>query len=84
MLAGGFYLTEHTDGVAEMLRDGEHCAFYRDFESCVEQCERYLRDASLRDRIRRAGEEFVRRHHTYDQRIENILENRAFSNPLAA
>ena len=84
MLAGGFYLAEHTAGVAEMLRDGKHCAFYHDFESCVEQCERYLRDPSLRQKICRAGEDFVRRHHTYDQRIANILENRPFFNPLAA
>lgn len=30
-----------------------------------------------------AGERFVRAHHTYDQRIANILENRPFVNPLA-
>lgn len=84
MLAGGFYLAEHTPGVAEMLRDGEHCAFYRDLESCIEQCEKYLRDAALREKIRRAGEDFVRRHHTYDQRIVNLLANREFSNPLAS
>ena len=84
MLAGGFYLAEHTPGVAEMLRDGEHCAFYHDPESCIEQCQKYLGDASLREKIRRAGENFVRQHHTYDQRIENLLANREYSNPLAA
>jgi len=82
MLAGGFYLAERTPGVAAMLRDGEHCAFYGDAESCVEQCNNYLTDADARNRIRMTGEAFVRAHHTYDQRVHNLLENREFANPL--
>lgn len=83
MLAGGFYLTQRTPGVAAMLHDGEHCAFYDDAESCVAQCRAYLEDAAKRDRIRSAGEKFVRAHHTYDRRASNILEDREFVSPLA-
>jgi hypothetical protein len=82
MLAGGFYLAEYTTGVASMLRDGEHCAFYNDAESCVAQIDRYLSDAETRRHIKANGEAFVRAHHTYDQRIANLLENREFVNPL--
>lgn len=82
MLAGGFYLAEHTPGLAAMLRDGEHCAFYGGTESCLAQCERYLGSAEMRDKIRRRGEEFVRANHTYDQRIANLLEGLPFVNPL--
>jgi Uncharacterized protein conserved in bacteria len=82
MLAGGFYLTEYTAGVASMLKDGEHCAFYGDADSCISQIGRYLSDAKSRDNIRLKGEAFVRAHHTYDQRIANLLENREFVNPL--
>ncbi|MEO7368043.1 MAG: glycosyltransferase [Gemmatimonadaceae bacterium] len=82
MLAGGFYLTQRTPGVAAMLQDGEHCAFYDDADSCVAQCNAYLADSPRRDRIRAAGEKFVRAHHTYDQRASNILDDRAFVNPL--
>ena len=84
MLAGGFYLAERTPGVAAMLRDGEHCAFYHDTASCIEMCGRYLRSPGEREEIRIQGERFVRACHTYDQRISNILENRAFVNPIAA
>ena len=84
ILAGGFYLAEYTPGVAAMLREGQHCAFYRDTESCLAECERYLLMTDERQLLRRSGERFVRAHHTYDQRIANILENRAFVNPLAA
>ena len=83
MLGGGFYLAQRTPGVAAMLREGEHCGFYDDAESCVEQCGRYLGVPDEREAIRVEGERFVRAHHTYDQRIANLLENRPFTNPLA-
>jgi hypothetical protein len=84
MLAGGFYLTERTPGVAAMLTDGEHCAFYDDVQSCIEQCATYLGTPQRSEEIRISGERFVRAHHTYDQRISNILESKPFVNPLAA
>ena len=84
MLAGGFYLAQRTPGVAAMLADGEHCAFYDDTESCIAQCGRFLSAPDEREEIRASGERFVRAWHTYDQRVANILENRAFTNPLAA
>jgi hypothetical protein len=84
MLAGGFYVAERTAGVAEMLKEDEHCGFYDDTPSCIERCGHYLSDSAKREEIRINGERFVRAHHTYDQRVSNILENRAFENPLAA
>jgi hypothetical protein len=82
MLGGGFYLAERTPGVAAMLVDGVHCGFYDDVNSCIERCGKYLSAAGERENIRVEGERFVRAHHTYDQRISNILENRPFVNPL--
>ena len=84
MLAGGFYLAQRTPGVAAMLRGGEHCGFYDDSASCISECARYLAASDDRERIRVQGEQFVRAHHTYDQRIANIFENNPFVNPLAA
>jgi len=84
MLAGGFYLAQRTPGVAAMLNENEHCGFYDDPTSCVEQCGRYLGAPAEREEIRIRGERFVRAHHTYDQRVPNILEDRPFTNPLAA
>jgi spore maturation protein CgeB len=84
MLAGGFYLAQKTSGVAAMLREGEHCGFYTDTASCIDQCGRYLRSADDREAIRIQGEKFVRTYHTYDQRIANILEDKEFVNPIAS
>lgn len=83
MLAGAFYLGQGTPGMREMLHDGEHCAWYEDAVDCVAQCDRYLSDARDRERIRAAGEHFVRANHTYDQRITNLLSGEAWTNPLS-
>lgn len=82
MLAGGFLLGQYSPGLAEMLRDGEHCAWYDDVKSCINCCFHFSANAVERQTIRAQGEEFVRANHTYDQRIAYLLENREWVNPL--
>ncbi len=84
ILAGAFYLGEGSHGVATLLRQGEHCVWYDNPAHCLEQIARYLPDDAARARIIGRGEQFVRTHHTYDQRIHNLVADRAFQNPLAA
>jgi hypothetical protein len=79
ILAGAFYLGQGTPGVAEFLRDGEHCAWYTDAEDCIARLNYYLGDATARERIRKQGERFVRANHTYDQRIGHILSAEAWT-----
>jgi hypothetical protein len=83
ILAGGFYLGQGTPGLTEMLREGDHCAWYKDIDSCLAQCAYYLEHSAQRERIRREGQGFVRKHHTFDQRIHNLLSGEEFRNPLA-
>lgn len=83
ILAGGFYLGQGTPGLTEMLREGDHCAWYTDSDSCLDQIEYYLKNSAQRERIRREGQVFVRSNHTFDQRIHNLLSGEAFVNPLA-
>ncbi|HUH12417.1 MAG TPA: glycosyltransferase, partial [Longimicrobiales bacterium] len=82
--SGGFYLGHATPGARWLLRDGEHCAFYDDEPDALRQIERYLGDDALRRRVREEGGRFVRRHHTFDRRLDNLLTGRGFENPLAA
>ena len=83
ILAGGFFLGQGTPALKQMLREGDHCAWYSDVESCLAQCAYYLENAAQRERIRREGQGFVRQYHTFDQRIHNLLSGEAFHNPLA-
>lgn len=80
--AGGFYLGQATSGVTDLLRGGDHCAWYTDLESCLERCGHYLANPATRERIRRQGQHFVTEHHTFDQRIRNLLSGEEFINPL--
>ncbi|MFI5238980.1 MAG: glycosyltransferase, partial [Gemmatimonadales bacterium] len=79
ILAGAFYLGHGTPGVTRFLRDGEHCAWYSGVDDCVDKLGRYLKDPLARERIRTAGERFVRANHTYDQRIRNLLSGEAWT-----
>ena len=83
ILAGGFYLGHGTPGLTEMLREGDHCAWYNDIDSCLDKIDYYLKNSAQRERIRREGQVFVRNNHTFDQRIHNLLSGEAFVNPLA-
>ena len=79
--AGGFYLGQAADGVTDLLRDGEHCAWYTDLESCLDLCAYYLAHPATRERVRGQGHQFVSKHHTFDQRIRNLLSDEEFTNP---
>lgn len=83
ILAGGFYLGHGTPGLTEMLREGDHCAWYTDIETCLAKIDYYLTKPQQRERIRREGQGFVRQYHTFDQRIHNLLSGEAFVNPLS-
>ena len=82
ILGGGFYLGARTSGIDRMLLDGVHCGWYTDIADCIDLIRRYLADHVTRERVRAAGEAFVRTHHTYDQRIANLLSGDAFSEVL--
>ena len=81
-LAGGFYLGQGSPGIDQLLVDGVHCAWFTDLDSCVAKAEHYLAAPDERERVRRAGEAFVREHHTFDQRITHILGGSDWTNPL--
>ena len=81
-LAGGFFLGAGTPGADRLLLDGMHCAWYTDLPSCIQQIRHYLANSDERERIRANGERFVREHHTFDQRICNLLAGEPFVNPL--
>lgn len=82
MLAGAFHLAQGTPGLRTMLRDGVHCAWFSDADECAALARHYLEDEPARARIRAAGERFVRAHHTYDQRIANLLSGEEWVDPL--
>ena len=84
MLAGGFLLGQYSPGLAAMLREGEHYAWYEDVSGCINRCFHFVANNRERLVIRTQGTAFVRANHTYDQRIPYLLEDREWVNPLPA
>lgn len=81
-LAGGFYLGERTSGIDRMLLEGVHCDWYSGLDECVEKVRRWNRDSAERERVRAAGEAFVREHHSFDDRVRYLLSGERWINPL--
>ena len=82
MLAGGCYLGEGGRDAERMLAGDEHCIWYQSLDDCIARAKRYLADAAGRERIRAAGEAFVRAYHTYDERVTHFLSGAPYVAPL--
>lgn len=70
----GFHLTHYVPGLERVFADGEHLAWFRDRDHCLEQIESYLRRPIDRAQIARAGHDLVHRSHRFSARIAHILE----------
>jgi spore maturation protein CgeB len=82
ILAGGLYLGPWAPGIDRMLLQNQHCLWYTELRDCVQQIETLLHIPWERERIRAAGEEFVRAHHTFDARLPYLFNGKSWENPL--
>ncbi len=82
LAAEGFYLGHATPGLRDLFVDGEHCAWYDDDDHAVSQIDRYLADTAARNRIRAQGRAFLLEHHTFENRLHNLLNGDPWQNPL--
>jgi SAM-dependent methyltransferase len=62
MACGSLLLINETSGVKEYFKDGEGVKFYRDFNEASSLAQRYLANASERDKIVSAGRAALSRH----------------------
>ena len=57
------------------FKDGEHFVGYESKESCIDRAKYFLANSSDREQIARNGMRFARENHTYDKRIQRILDD---------
>jgi hypothetical protein len=74
MSTGSLLLTDlaRNSGQADLFRDGEECAVYRD-ENICDVARFYLDNEELREQIATRGQRLVHNAHTYFHRIEDLL-----------
>lgn len=74
MAAGALLITDEADGLEDLFQDGVHLVIYRRDEDLLELITHYLRDEAARERIAAAGRAEVLERHTYERRIQALLE----------
>ena len=65
----GFHLIRYVPGIEDLFTDGEHLAWFRDEEECLEKIAYYVDRPEERARIAQAGYELACRRHRYHHRL---------------
>ena len=73
---GGFIIHPYIEGMAEEFTDGETIVFYEynNWDQLKEKIDYYINNPAERERIRKAGHEFVKNNATYTQRLKRMLD----------
>lgn len=73
---GGFLIHPMIEGLEEEFTPYKHFIpyHYGDFEGLKEKIDYYLTHDTAREKIRRAGFEHCKEHHTYQKRVAKMLE----------
>jgi hypothetical protein len=73
---GGFLIHPYIPGLEREFEDKKHVVFYeyRNFEQLEELINYYLENDQEREKIRKAGHEFVKKNYTYKNRWKSILK----------
>ncbi len=71
---GTFLLTNRTDRLDELLKDGEHLVVYDGIRDCISKVKYYLDHEDERETIALKGHKYVRGHHTYDNRAQRFVD----------
>ncbi|MFS0575520.1 glycosyltransferase [Sporosarcina sp. 179-K 3D1 HS] len=69
----GFLATNHKLDIDRLFSDGHDLVKYRDLQDLKELIRYYLNHEEDRNRIRTQGFETIRKYHTYEIRIKNIM-----------
>lgn len=75
MAAGAFLLHQHFDGMEELLglRDGENIAVWNTVSDLEDKIRYYLTHEDERKRIADVGTRFIREHHSFDKRVDELF-----------
>jgi len=75
---GRLLLTDKVDGIDELLTDGIHYVSYKDWDDLNDKISYYLTHEKEREKIAKAGANYVRAKHTYHHRLETIFKTLGF------
>lgn len=73
MAVGGFCLTNYQPEIEDYFTPGVDLEIYHDLDELCAKVDYYLKHEDKRIRIAMNGYQKVRKHHTYEERLEKIL-----------
>ena len=73
LCSGSMLMTDHADGLDDFFKDGESLVVYDD-GNLADLAGYYLNHPDERERIAETGRRLVLEKHTYDHRVEQIME----------
>ena len=71
---GTFLLTDNLPNLPTLFQPGIHVATYNSAEDCVAKIKYYLAHDAEREMIARAGQQHTLAHHSYRQRVVELIE----------
>ncbi len=76
LCSGSLLLTDEAagSGLTDLFQDGRHLVIYHNDDELLELAAHYIENHQERERIAAAGREEVLRKHTYDRRVEQMIE----------
>ena len=71
---GSFLLTDNLPGIDELFEVGEEVETYDNPAECIDKIKYYLLNEEEREKIAKAGQIRTLKNHTYEKRIEKLLD----------
>lgn len=72
--AGGFLLTNYQIELGDFFENGKDLVYYESIDDMLRKADYYLNHEEERLAIAESGYEKVKKYHSYEQRVEKILE----------
>ena len=72
-VAGALQLSSACPEMETVFKEGEHTLYYKNKNDLIKEIQYALNHPDEMEKIRKQGQELLLSNHTYDNRIENIL-----------
>ena len=71
---GGFLISNYQEDMLQYFTPGEDFVYYESRQDLMDKIDYYLKHDEERRAIAKSGHEKVKTHHTYEQRLEEIID----------
>ena len=78
---GGFQLVDDRPALRELFEADKEIVYFSSVNEAIDKANFYLKNDDLRDKIAKAAQQKVLKYHTYDKRVDLMLQNAMENSP---